>query len=163
VSKGIYRPNKCWLDPDTLPAPTASTSEPTKEGTRGNPVMGSSPAPQKSRFTQSPLTLPAPEPTRQSTPVSSDREDQSEMTDDQKRLARFGKKKAAASPRAPADIPTKEQKAPKQPVKGQESPEAKASHPMITRQRASGTGGLRSGGGSGSTDTCVAQGNPSKT
>jgi hypothetical protein len=31
------------------------------------------------------------------------------------------------------------------------------------RQAASRAGGLRSGGGSGSTDTCVAQGNPSKT
>jgi hypothetical protein len=64
-----------------------------------------------------------------------------------------------------ADVlqPTKEQKAPKQPVKGQESPVAKATHPMVTRQRASGAGGLRSGGGSGQTDTCVAQGNPSKT
>jgi hypothetical protein len=50
-----------------------------------------------------------------------------------------------------------------QPVKGQESPVAKARHPMETRRRASGAGGLRPGGGSGQTDTCVANGNPSKT
>jgi hypothetical protein len=41
--------------------------------------------------------------------------------------------------------------------------EAKASHPMATRKTASRAGSLRSGGGSGQTDTCVAQGNPSKT
>jgi hypothetical protein len=42
--------------------------------------------------------------------------------------------------------------------------EAQASKPMETRkQAASRAGSLRSGGGSGQTDTCVAQGNPSKT
>jgi hypothetical protein len=64
-----------------------------------------------------------------------------------------------------ADVPqpTKEQQAPKKPVKGQESPEVKASHPMSTRKRASGAGSLRPGGSSGQADTCVAQGNHSKT
>jgi hypothetical protein len=74
--------------------------------------------------------------------------------------------KAATPPRAPAEVPqpTKEQQAPKQPVKGQESPGTKVPTPrMQTRSRASRAGGLRSGGGSGQTDTCVAQGNPSKT
>jgi hypothetical protein len=134
--------------------------------------------------------------TRQPTPANSDDE---EMTEDQKRAANQGKKRAAKSapksappnkkaevgtsgtrsravpdptlptqvskavapPVAPADQP-KGAKAPPQ-TKGQESPEAKASHPMQTRMRASGAGGLRPGGGSGQTDTCVAQGNPSKT
>jgi hypothetical protein len=75
------------------------------------------------------------------------------------------KSKAAAPPRAPADQPTGAKAPPptKRQVKGQESPEAKASHPMQTRKPPSGAGGLRSGGGSGQTDTCVAQGNPSKT
>jgi hypothetical protein len=74
-------------------------------------------------------------------------------------------KKAAAPQQAPAEPkpkPVSEAKASK-PVKGQESPETKVSHPMETRQHASRAGGLRSGGGSGQTDTCVAQGNPSKT
>jgi hypothetical protein len=63
-------------------------------------------------------------------------------------------KKAAASQRAPAGTkvppPTLEQQAPE--------------HPMATRTRqASRAGSLRPGGGSGQTDTCVTQGNPSKT
>jgi hypothetical protein len=77
--------------------------------------------------------------------------------------------KAAASQKAPAGKPTEGAKAPK-PVKGQESPETKVSKPrvdhsrMVTRaQEASRAGSLRSGGGSGQTDTCVAKGNPSKT
>jgi hypothetical protein len=75
-------------------------------------------------------------------------------------------KKAAAPPRAPADQPIGAKASPptKGHPKGQESPEAKASHPMAKRTRsASRAGGLRSEGGSGQTDTCVAQGNPSKT
>jgi hypothetical protein len=60
--------------------------------------------------------------------------------------------KAAASPRAPAGKPIERQQASKQPTKGQESPVAKATHPMATRTRtASGAGSLRSGVGSGST------------
>jgi hypothetical protein len=104
------------------------------------------------------LALPAPEP-RKPTPVSSDTEDQEEMTEDQKRWARTGKKKATTASRNP--VP--EAKA-SNPVKGQESPETKVSKPMETRAKtASRAGGLRPGGGSGQTDTCVAQGNPSKT
>jgi hypothetical protein len=65
--------------------------------------------------------------------------------------------KAAAPQKAPVEPkPVPETKA-STPKKGQESPEAKASHPMRTRQRASGAGGLRSGGGSGQTGTCVAR------
>jgi hypothetical protein len=73
--------------------------------------------------------------------------------------------KAAASQRAPAGQPKGAEAPPstKGQVKGQESPVAKATHPMQTRQRASGAGGLRPGGGSGQTDTCVASGHPSKT
>jgi hypothetical protein len=65
-----------------------------------------------------------------------------------------------------ADVPqpTEEQQAPKQPVKGQESPGTKVPTPtMVTRSQASRARGLRSGGGSGQPDTCVANGNPSKT
>jgi hypothetical protein len=98
---------------------------------------------------------------RTPTPVTSHTENQDEMSEDQKRLARHGKRKAASARRDPADQP-KGAKAPHQ-RKGQESTEAKASHPMETRKRASGAGGLRPGGGSGQTDTCVAQGNSSKT
>jgi hypothetical protein len=80
-------------------------------------------------------------------------------------------KKAAASPRAPADQPTGA-KAPtptKRQAKGQESPETKVSTPMRTRSQAkqqegSRAGGFRPGvGGSGQTDTCVASSHPSKT
>jgi hypothetical protein len=86
----------------------------------------------------------APEPARQPTPVNSDTEDQEEMTEDQKRCAKIGKKKETRS---------------NQSVKGQESPK-----PMeMRRQAASRAGGLRSVGGSGQTDTCVAHGSPSKT
>jgi hypothetical protein len=145
------------------------------------------------KLAQNAKALPAPEPERKPTPVSSDTEDQADITEDQKRYARHAKKKsamasrfedspatrsravaepstlvpavdtpkrgmkAAASPRAPAvqpkgtkvPPPTKEQQAPK--------------HPMETRGQASRAGGLRPGGGSGQTDTRVAQGNPSKT
>jgi hypothetical protein len=113
------------------------------------------------------LALPAPEieKPRQPTPVSSDTEDQGMMTEDQKRCARSGKKKtASAFQKAPAaQKPVPEAKASK-PGTGQESPETKVPKPMETRrQAASRAGGLRPGGGSGQTDTCVASGNPSKT
>jgi hypothetical protein len=140
---------------------------------------------------QKPAALPAPEPVRKRRPLTSPANSDDEgMSEDQRRCADLGKKmaeraakalkppprspstpevknpamKAAASQKAPAESkPTTGAKAPK-PAKGQESPEAKASHPMATRTRnASRAGGLRSGGGSGQTDTCVAQGNPSKT
>jgi hypothetical protein len=41
--------------------------------------------------------------------------------------------------------------------------DSEATHPMATRSKASRAGSLRPVGGSGQTDTCVAQGNPSKT
>jgi hypothetical protein len=78
-------------------------------------------------------------------------------------------KKAAASPRAPADQPTGAKAPPptKGQAKGQESPETKVSTPMETRgqakKKASGAGGLRGVAGSGQTDTRVAKGHPSKT
>jgi hypothetical protein len=115
------------------------------------------------RLAASALALRAPS-ERHPTPVSSDTEDHEEMTEDQKRCARTGKKlAAAASPKAPAVKPVQEAKASKSLVKGQESPETKVSKPMATRSQASRAGSLRPGGGSGQTDTCVAQGNLSKT
>jgi hypothetical protein len=128
MTKGCWRPNKRWIDPDrlALPAPDVSATIPANEGTCGNPVVGSSPAPQKSRQAQSQKALPAPE------------------------------MKAAAPQRAPADV--------RKVSKGQESQEAKASHPMASRTRsASRAGGLRPRGGPGQTDTCVVLYNPSKT
>jgi hypothetical protein len=73
----------------------------------------------------------------------------------------IGEPKAEAPPRAPADQP-KGAKAPP-PRKGQESPETKVSKPVPKKKPASRAGGLRPGGGSGQTDTCVANGHPSKT
>jgi hypothetical protein len=107
------------------------------------------------RLADSALGLPAPEPGKVEVgkPVTRSRA----VTDPTSPSV----PKAAASQRAPADQPTGA-KAPA-PTKGQESPEAKASHPMVTRKTASRAGSSRSGGGSGQTDTCVAQGNPSKT
>jgi hypothetical protein len=122
--------------PSSEPAKTGSEPQRVdKPATRSRVVADSTP----------------PQNTRQSTPVSSDTEDLDGQTEDQKRLARYGKKKAAASPRAPAD------------KKGQESPEAKASHPMATRQHSSRAGSSRCVVGSGQTDTRVSQRNPSKT
>jgi hypothetical protein len=92
-----------------------------------------------------PVPASVPEPTRQPTPVNSDTEDQEYMSEDQKRCAKIGKKKG--------------KKASIQPTKGQESPK-----PMETRrQAATRAGSLRPVGGPGQKDTCVAQGNPSKT
>jgi hypothetical protein len=117
-SKGIFRKNKHW------------------NGNKSNAPALLAPEPQKALPAPDLKAPPAPEP-RQPTPVSSDREDQDELTEDQKRLARYGKKKAAASQRAPAGNPTKE---------------AQASHPMQTRrQEASRAGSLRGVVGSGST------------
>jgi hypothetical protein len=87
------------------------------------------------------VPISIPEPTHQPTPVNSDTEDQEYMTEDQKRCAKIGKKTSI------------------QPIKGQETPK-----PMETRRQAARrAGGLRSVGGSGQTDTSVAQGNHSKT
>jgi hypothetical protein len=114
--------------------------------------------------TSVPEPVLVPEPQRQPTPVTSDTEDQNEMTEDQKRCAKIGKKKAVAFQKAPAvQEPVREAKASK-PVKEQESPGTKVPKAMETRRQAAGrAGGLRPGGGSGKTDTCVASGNPSKT
>jgi hypothetical protein len=84
---------------------------------------------------------------RKCTPVNSDNEDQEDMMEDQKRLLKHGKGKGSRGPKT-VTRPTKEQE---------------SSHPMNTRGKASRAGGLRQVGGSGQTDTCVANGNPSKT
>jgi hypothetical protein len=139
-SKGIFRKNKHW-----------------NSGKSANVPALPAPGPQKALSAPDLKALPAPEP-RSPTPVSSDTEDREEMTEDQKRLERTGKKKATKASR----YPVPEAKASK-PVKGQESPETKVSNPMVTRRQASRAGGLRPGGGLGSTDTCVDLFNPSKT
>jgi hypothetical protein len=74
-----------------------------------------------------------------------------------------GLKKAAASPRAPANQ-LKGAKAPT-PTKGQQVPKPDGRHPMATRSSdGSGAGGFRPGvGGSGQKDTRVASSHPSKT
>jgi hypothetical protein len=92
------------------------------------------------------VTSPAPEP-RIPTPVNSDDE---EVSEDQKRMIVRGKKMARRGT-AQGTSRTKP------------TEEAKASHPMATRKTASRGGGLRPGGGSWQTDTCVASDNPSKT
>jgi hypothetical protein len=183
-SSAPVKSSKACSSKPALPASDASTSDPANEGTRGNPVKGSSPASQASRFTQSPLALLAPH--------SSDDDDPNGPTFYTSKSTGKSRRnkwhraiwesdltaestaaippsappvlKAAASPSAPADVPTKEQKAPKRQVKGQESPGTKVSTPtMVTRSQASGAGGLRPVGGSGQTDTRVARRNPSKT
>jgi hypothetical protein len=58
--------------------------------------------------------------------------------------------KAASSQREPADIPTKGQQVPNYPIVPYSGDGSRA-------------GSFRSGGGLGSTDTCVANGHPSKT
>jgi hypothetical protein len=89
-------------------------------------------------------SVPAP---HKITPVNSDNEDQEDMTEDQKRLLKHGKRRGSKGPKT-VTRPTKEQE---------------SSHPMGTRRRASRAGGLRPVGGSGQTATCVAIGHPSKT
>jgi hypothetical protein len=137
----------------------------------------------------SPESVSVPE--RQPTPMSSDTEDQSEMTEHQKRLL-AGAKKRQAAPRcssagsqggkpatrsrdvagppsgkkastSTADVPQRAGAKAPPPMKGQESPETKVSKPVPDESSARRAGSLRPGGGSGQTDTCVAQGNPSKT
>jgi hypothetical protein len=76
-----------------------------------------------------------------------------------------GVSKAAASQRAPAGQSTGAKAPPptKGQAKGQESPVAKATHPMTTRTRkASGAGGLRGVDGSGQTQGCGHVSPPSK-
>jgi hypothetical protein len=151
----------------------------------------------------SPSLAPEPVsvPERQPTPMSSDTEDQSDMSVDQKRLL-DGAKKRIAVPRcisagnpippkdegkpatrlravagsSPPDTGTGKKASPRtadatqptgakapRPTKGQESPETKVSKPVPKKKSAGRAGGLRPWGGSGQTDTCVAQGNASKT
>jgi hypothetical protein len=98
---------------------------------------------------------PARQPTRLTYPANSDDEG---MSEDQRRMVNLGKKMSKKGSKKP--VPEAKASTPR---KGQESPETKVSHPMETRQRASGAGSLRSGGGSGQTGTCVASGNPPKT
>jgi hypothetical protein len=97
------------------------------------------------------------QPTPLTSPVNSDDE---EMSEDQRRMVNRGKRMAQRGvPKAQkGQVPVG-----KRLTEGQESPEAKASHPMVTRGRASGAGSLRGVVGSGQTDTRVASGNPSKT
>jgi hypothetical protein len=89
-------------------------------------------------------------------PANSDDEG---MSEDQCRQR--GKAKRMAQKSAPKTVPEAKASTPR---KGQESPGTKVpTLSMVTRSQASRAGGLRSGGGSGQTDTCVANGNPSKT
>jgi hypothetical protein len=116
------------------------------------------------RLAQSALALPPtePEPKRQPTPLTSPANSDDEgVSEDQRRMANKAKRMAQkGTPKGTAQ------------GTGRKNPteEAKASHPMVDhhpvvtrRQEASRAGGLRSGGGSGKTDTRVASGNPSKT
>jgi hypothetical protein len=81
------------------------------------------------------------------------------MSEDQRRQIEKAKKMSRKS--VPKPVP--EAKASK-PTKGQESPETKVSHPMVTRgKEVSRAGGLRPGSGSGQTDTRATKGRPSKT
>jgi hypothetical protein len=145
-------------------------------------------AAQKAAAVASRPPAPEPGPEPQPTPKSSDTEHKSLVEGAKKRLAvpqspsadgqegkpatrsravagpSTGKKasgKKASTRTADPTQPTGAKAPP--PTKGQESPETKVSTPMVTRNQASRAGGLRPGGGSGQTDTCVAQGNPSKT
>jgi hypothetical protein len=93
---------------------------------------------------------------KEETPMNSDTEDQEGLSEDQKRAIARAKKMAA--PKSTSAGGTAQRMGRSKPME-----EAKASYPMQARRQASGAGGLRSGGGSGKTDTCVAQGNPSKT
>jgi hypothetical protein len=134
---------------------------------------------------------PTRQPTPLTSPVNSDDEGMSE--DQRRQVERAKRMESRSVPRsgsapdakasslrakaaaqlallAPELLP--EAKAPLKLLKGQESPGTKVPpkpapdpHPMATRRQrqASGAGCLRSGGGSGQTDTCVVLYNPSKT
>jgi hypothetical protein len=112
------------------------------------------------KLAESALALPAPEPERKPTPLTSPANSDDEgMSEDQRRQIEKAKRMSQKGKKNP--VP--EAKASK-PTIGQEGPGSKDPHPMATRrQRASRAGGLRSGGGLGSTDTCVDLFNPSKT
>jgi hypothetical protein len=93
------------------------------------------------------LALPAPEPERKPTPLTSPvNSDDEGMSEDQRRVLNLGKKMARGTKK-----PVPEAKA-SQPREGQETPETKVSKPMETRsqkKKASGAGGLRGVAGSG--------------
>jgi hypothetical protein len=105
------------------------------------------------RLADSALALPAPEPERKPTPLTSPANSDDEgMSEDQRRQIEKAKKMSQRSvPKAKAPTPRK----------GQESPETKVSHPMVTRQRASGAGGLRGVVGSGQTGYVCDKSSPS--
>jgi hypothetical protein len=131
------------------------------EDSRSSPPVSQDHPPCASPSTRTPSDgeVNEPEPARQPTlltsPVNFDDEG---MSEDQRWMANLGKKMAKKG----AKKPVLEAKA-SAPRKGQESPETKVSTPIVTRQRASGAGGLGSGGVSGQTGTCVASGSPPKT
>jgi hypothetical protein len=107
------------------------------------------------RLADSALALPAPEPERKSTPLTSPvNSDDEGMSEDQRRQIEKAKKMARKS--VPKPVPEAKASTLR---KGQESPETKVSTPMVTRQRASRAGGLRGVVGSGQTgyvcDTAV--------
>jgi hypothetical protein len=154
-------------DDDTLDSPEHIWSQ-TKGVYRPNKAW-------KKLLAQMALALPAPEPVRQSTPMTTPvNSDDEGMSGDQRSMANLGKKMASrgvktSPPRCPsapetkAPKPVPEAKALK-PTKGQESPETKVSKPMETRAKtkeASRAGGLRGVVGSGPNgDTRVSRGNP---
>jgi hypothetical protein len=112
------------------------------------------------RLADSALALPAPEPERKHTPLTSPaNSDDEEMSEDQRRALNLGKKMARRS----ATKPVPEAKA-SSPRKGQESPETKVSKPMVTRSqtKASGAGGLRGGAGSGQSGTVRGSSSPAR-
>jgi hypothetical protein len=146
-TKGCMRKNKNYgraaTDDSkitTLTPVSAPMREPIPESLAAGEPQKALPAPPKL------LALNGPE-SRIPTPVNSDDE---RMTEDQKRLAKVGKKMSRKGTAQGTSRP-------------KPATEAQASHPMATRKTASRAGSLRSGGGSGQTDTCVASGNPSKT
>jgi hypothetical protein len=133
-TKGCMRKNKHFR------APAASASS---EKVISLPPPVSSPAPAALSQKKVSPVVPIKMPSRPPTPVSV-------PADSPSPKGRKPVAKAVASQKAPAV---------QKPV-----PEANASKPMETRkQAASRAGGLRPVGGSWQTDTCVAQGNPSKT
>jgi hypothetical protein len=162
--RNIPRPGSA---PGTAPSPRKSQEGVGNSGTRSGDVP--EPSPQASEPKKAPQPVPNAE--ERLRKERRDARDFLETLYDPRPVVRpsqtyKGESKAAAPPSASADQ-LKVAKAPpptKGQVKGQESPGAKDTQPrMQTSSQASRAGGLRSGGGSGQTDTCVASGNPSKT
>jgi hypothetical protein len=115
---------------------------------------------------------PMPDPAERARKARQDERDFLEMLDDPRPVvppssSYTAEPKAAASQRAPADQPSGAKAPPPNQGQGsgQESPVAKATHPMQTRQRsASGAGSLRGVDGLGKTDVARASKGPhSKT